>query len=129
MRFMTLSALAGSWLFLAPAMWAHRPEKAILGAAIGWLVMVLSPMGVGWAPARKGIVAGGLILGLSNFAFYDGLGILASDAVAGLCLLFAGLGPAPRATFVAAPALAAVAAPSVVDRNADLHVTPASIAA
>ena len=52
MRFMTLSALAGSWLFMAPAVWAQRPASAVTAAVIGFATMVLSPSG--WSGSRRG---------------------------------------------------------------------------
>ncbi len=102
MRFMTLSALASTWLLLSPAIWDYRPANAILAAAVGLLTLALSPMGIVWAPARRAIAWSGLLLGLSSFAFHDGIGLAANHAVVGLCLLFAGLGPAPRSSWVQA---------------------------
>jgi hypothetical protein len=110
MKFMTLSAFTGSWLLIGTAMWAHRPAKAILAAAVGVLAMTLSPIGVFWSPARRIVALSGAVLVVSNFVLFDGLAILASHAAAGVVLLFAGLSIEVRC-YPAGASLAA-AAPS-----------------
>jgi hypothetical protein len=100
MRFMTLSALASSWLVISPALWAHRPAKAIAAVAVGVFAMLMSPLGVAWTPARRWIAAAGALLALSNFVLFDNLGVLASHSTVGLMLVFAGLAPQPKAQAV-----------------------------
>lgn len=102
MRFMTLSAFAGSWLLLTPAIWPQRPASAVIAAIVGFVTMCLSPVATAWRPGRLVIAAGGLVLGLSNLFAFDSIGIAANNAVVGLCLLCAGLGPAPRSRYALA---------------------------
>jgi hypothetical protein len=102
MRFMILSAFAGSWLLLTPAVWPQRPASAVISVVVGFVTMCLSPVATAWRPGRLVIAAGGMVLGLANFFAFDSVGIAANNAVVGLCLLCAGLGPSPRSTITRA---------------------------
>jgi hypothetical protein len=123
MKFMALSALASTWLLVSSAMWPHRPAKAILAAGVGVITMLLSPVGVFWTPARRGIAVLGGVVALSNFVFFDGIGVLASHASAGVLLLFAGLSIEPRTYAPSAsnvelvPASAVAAPPTLAEKR------------
>jgi hypothetical protein len=132
MKTMTLSAFVSSWLLISPAVWAHRPAKAILAMAVGLIAMVLSPFGVFWPPARRIIAIAGVILMASNFAVFDNLGIIANHAGVGFLLLFAGFAPEIRR--YPAEALAVEVAPAAVrpgepQRAAEMAVVQPRVAA
>jgi hypothetical protein len=103
MRYLILSAFAGSWLFVSPLLWTQRPVKAVLGAVVGLLAMALSPLGAIWSPARRAVAVSGMALALSNFIFFDGVGTVAAQMTASILFIIAGLAPSVKRVAVAAP--------------------------
>jgi hypothetical protein len=104
MKFMTLSGIASTWLIAAPAIWEHRPAKAIVAGVIGLMALLLSPIGTFWAPARLALATAGGILALSNFVFPDSIGTLAYHSAVGLLFVFTGLAPEIERSVEQAPA-------------------------
>ena len=91
MKSMVLSAFASSWLLFAPAMWAHRPAKAMVAVVVALIAMIFSPVSMFWAPARVLVAGAGFILAFSNFVFWDSFGVVFSHLIMGSLFVLAGL--------------------------------------
>ena len=90
---MNMSILVSGWILTTPALWAHRPEQAVLALLVGMLGIVLSFAAVLRPRLGVAIFALGGVRALSTFVFPDSFGTNVDNLTTGLLLVIAGMYP------------------------------------